>query len=701
MMAELSLEKARRRAAELRREIRQHNYYYYVLDSPIISDAEYDRLVRELQELEARFPELVDPASPTQQVGAPPLEEFRSVRHTLPMLSLSNAFSEDEVREFDGRAKRFLGVEPAVELEYVVEPKYDGLAVELVYEDGLLQVGATRGDGEVGEDVTLNLKTIKAIPLLLRRPEGREVPKKLAVRGEVYMNIVDFKRLNEERFAGEEPPFANPRNAAAGSLRQLDSKITARRPLRIFFYDVGETVGIEFRTQEELLRSLPEFGLRVNPLFRKCSGIEEAIAFHHEMERVRDSLPYESDGVVIKVNDFQLRRRLGEISRAPRWAVAYKFPPRQATTRIKEIVLQVGRTGAVTPVALLEPVELAGATISRATLHNQEEIAKKDIRVGDLVLIERAGDVIPEVVKPITEARTGEEREWQMPDRCPSCNSPLVKPEDEVVLRCPNISCPARIKESIRHFARAMDIEGLGEKLISQLVDKGLVREVADLFRLDKDELAALERMGEKSASNLLEAIAQSKRPSLSRFIYALGIRHIGEHLAEILARHYRTIGELISAREDDLQGIFEIGPEVARSIVRFFSTEKNREAVRKLLEAGVAPVPERVAEARPLPFAGKRFVFTGTLRELSREAAEELVKKLGGTASSSVSRKTDYVVVGENPGAKLAKARQLGLKTLSEEEFKALLEEVGGRGGLSLPARRPSFERWPGGSSA
>ncbi|MCR4404479.1 MAG: NAD-dependent DNA ligase LigA [Candidatus Acetothermia bacterium] len=678
-MPELSLEEARRRVDWLRKEIRRHNYYYYVLDSPIISDAEYDALMRELEELEAQFPELADPTSPTQHVGAPPLEEFRSVRHTLPMLSLTNAFSEEEVREFDARAKRFLGLEPAAELEYVVEPKYDGLAVELIYVDGVLQVGSTRGDGEVGEDVTLNLKTIKAIPLVLRRPEGRAIPKSLAARGEVYMNIADFRRLNEERLAQGEPPFANPRNAAAGSLRQLDSKITARRPLRIFFYDVGETVGIEFRTQEELLRTLPEFGLRVNPLFRKCAGIEEAIAFHHELERERESLPYESDGVVIKVNDFQLRRRLGEISRAPRWALAYKFAPRQATTRIREIVLQVGRTGAITPVALLEPVELAGATISRATLHNQEEIAKKDIRVGDLVLIERAGDVIPEVVKPIPEARTGEERKWEMPDRCPVCGSALVKPEDEVVFRCPNISCPARIKESIRHFARALDIEGLGERLVDQLVEKGLVKEVADIFRLEKEELAALERMGEKSASNLLEAISRSKRPSLSRFIYALGIRHVGEHLAEILAKHYGSVADLISAREDELQGIFEVGPEVARSIVEFFSTEKNREAVRRLLEAGVRPVSEKLEPARPQPLAGKRFVFTGTLRAFTREEAEGLVRQLGGEASSSVSRKTDYVVVGEAPGSKLAKARELGVKVLSEEEFKALLREVGG----------------------
>jgi DNA ligase (NAD+) len=682
-MAELSLQEARRRVEELRREIRKHNYYYYVLDSPIISDAEYDALMRELQELEARFPELYDPTSPTQQVGAPPQEEFRPVRHTLPMLSLANAFNEEEVREFDRRVKRLLDGGP---VEYIVEPKYDGLAVELIYEDGVFTVGATRGDGEVGEDVTLNLKTIKSIPLVLREPEGRPLPKRLAVRGEVYMDIADFKRLNEERLAQGEPPFANPRNAAAGSLRQLDSRITARRPLKIFFYDVGQCEGIEFQTQEELLKTLPEFGLRVNPLFRKCGTIEEAIAFHHELEREREALPYESDGVVIKVDRFELRRRLGEIARAPRWAVAYKFSPRQATTRIKEIILQVGRTGAITPVALLEPVELAGATISRATLHNQEEIAAKDIRIGDLVLVERAGDVIPEVVKAIPEARTGEEREFVMPEHCPVCGSRLVRPEDEVLYRCPNISCPARIKESIRHFASkgALDIEGLGDKLVNQLVEKGLVREVADIFHLKREELVALERMGEKSAANLLEAIERSKQVPLSRFIYALGIRHVGERLAELLAKHYATIEELMEATEEELQAVPEVGPEVARSISQFFSTEKNREAIKRLLEAGVRPIPEKVEieEARPLPLAGKRFVFTGALRAFTREEAEELVRRLGGEASSSVSRKTDYVVVGEAPGSKLAKAQELGVKVLSEEEFKRLLEEVGWRGG-------------------
>jgi len=677
-MPELTLEEARLRVEELREEIRKHNYYYYVLDSPIISDAQYDRLLRELQELEERFPELYDPTSPTQQVGAPPLEEFRQVRHTLPMLSLANAFDEEEVREFDRRVKRLLGNE--VEVEYLAEPKYDGVAVELVYEDGIFTIGATRGDGEVGEDVTLNLKTIKSIPLVLRKPEGMGIPKRLAVRGEVYMEVADFKRLNEERLAQGEPPFANPRNAAAGSLRQLDSRITARRPLKIFFYDVGETVGIEFHTQEELLRTLPELGLRVNPRFRLCRSIEEAIEFYRELEEEREALPYEADGVVIKVNDFALRRSLGEISRSPRWAVAFKFPPRQATTRIKDIILQVGRTGAVTPVAVLEPVELAGATISRATLHNQDEIEKKDIRIGDLVLIERAGDVIPEVVKSIPEVRTGDEQRFKMPDRCPVCQSKLVRPEGEVVFRCPNISCPARIKESIRHFASkgALDIDGLGEKLIDQLVEKGLIKSVVDIFHLKKEELAALERMGEKSAANLLAAIEQSKKIPFSRFIYALGIRHVGGHLADVLARRYADIDELMEAGEEELQEIPEIGPEVARSIASFFSDERNRETIKKLLEAGVTPIPEKVEGAKPLE--GKRFVFTGALREFTRDEAEQLVRKLGGVATSAVSQRTDYVVVGENPGAKLARARELGVETITEEEFKKLIQ--GAQGG-------------------
>lgn len=685
---QLTLEEARRRVEYLREEIRKHNYYYYVLDSPIISDAEYDALMRELRELEEQFPELYDPTSPTQKVGAPPAEEFKQVRHTVPMLSLDNAFTEEEVREFDQRVRRLTGLD---RVDYLVEPKYDGVAVELVYEDGVFTVGSTRGDGEVGEDVTNNLKTIRAVPLVLRRPPDRELPRKLAVRGEVYMEIEDFKRLNREQEERGEPLFANPRNAAAGSLRQLDPGVTANRPLKIFFYDVGEVEGLELRTQEELLLTLREFGLRVNPRFRLCHGIDEAIDFYRELLEEREELPYETDGVVIKVNDFELREALGVKARSPRWAVAFKFPARQATTRIKEIVLQVGRTGAITPVAVLEPVELSGATISRATLHNQEEIEKKDIRVGDLVLIERAGDVIPEVIKPIKEARTGAERKFQMPQQCPVCGSRLIRLEDEVVFRCPNISCPARIKESIRHFASraAMDIEGLGERLVDQLVERGLVRDVADLYRLRKEDLVGLERMGEKSAQNLLEALERSKRRPTSRLIFALGIRHVGEVLAEILAKRYGTIEELMRATEEELLELPEVGPKVAQSIVEFFRDERNRRTIKKLLEAGVQPLPERVApeaEARARqPLAGKRFVFTGALRELTRHEAEELVRSLGGEASSSVSRKTDYVVVGENPGSKLARARELGIKTLTEEEFKELIERAKARRGEAL----------------
>ncbi len=672
----LTLEEARKRVEWLREEIRKHNYYYYVLDSPIISDAEYDALMRELQELEEQFPELYDPTSPTQKVGAPPAEEFKPVRHTLPMLSLDNAFTEDEVREFDQRVRKLTGLD---QVEYLAEPKYDGVAVELVYENGVFTVGSTRGDGEVGEDVTNNLKTIKAVPLVLRKPPGREIPEKLAVRGEVYMEIEDFKRLNREQEEKGEQPFANPRNAAAGSLRQLDPKVTAQRPLKIFFYDVGETVGIEFKTQEEVLKTLPEFGLRTNPRFRKSLGIDGVIQFYHELLEERESLPYEADGVVIKVNDFALRPVLGVKARSPRWAIAFKFPARQATTRIKDIVLQVGRTGAITPVAILEPVELSGATISRATLHNQEEIERKDIRIGDLVLIERAGDVIPEVVKPIVEARTGQEKKFVMPRRCPVCGSELVRPEDEVVYRCPNISCPARIKESIRHFAskEAMDIEGLGDRLVAQLVDKGLIQDVADIYYLKKEDLLGLERMGEKSAQNLLNAIERSKRRPLSRFIYALGIRHVGAVIAEILAKRYRTIEELMEATEEELLSLEEIGPKVARSIVEFFANERNRETIRKLLAAGVTPLPEAEIEERPKPLAGKRFVFTGALKEFTRHEAEELVRALGGETASSVSRRTDYVVVGENPGSKLLRARELGIKTLSEEEFKELIAKA------------------------
>ncbi len=664
------LEAVKKRIEELREEIRKHDYHYYVLNQPLISDAEYDRLFRELQELEEKYPQFVTPDSPTQRVGAPPAEEFRPVRHAIPMLSLQNCFSEEEFLEWDRRVRRLLGGERPV---YICEPKLDGLSVELVYENGVFTVGSTRGDGYVGEDVTRNLRTIRQIPLRLL-PLNGEVPRLLEVRGEVYMEKEDFKRLNREREEKGEPPFANPRNAAAGSLRQLDPNITARRPLKAFFYALGRAEGITIRSQEELLTTLSKLGLPVNPLWRRCESPEEAIAFYHELLERRDELPYEADGVVVKVNDFSQREVLGEVSRAPRWAIAFKFPAEEATTRVLDIVVQVVRTGALTPVAILEPVEVSGVTVSRATLHNEDEVKRKDVRIGDWVVVRRAGEVIPEVVKSIPERRTGKEREFRMPDRCPVCGGPVVRPPGEVIHRCENLSCPARIKEAIRHFAsrRAADIEGLGEKLVDQLVEKGLVKRISDLYHLSKDKLAALERMGEKSAQNLLDQLERSKGMSLARFIYALGIRYVGEHIAEVLAERFGSIDELASASYEELVGIPEIGPRIAQSIVDFFASEDNRRLIEELKAVGIDPRAERPKEKGPL--AGKTFVFTGRLSDMTREEAKRLVESLGGKVASSVSRKVDYVVVGEDPGSKLDRARALGIPTLSEEEFKELV---------------------------
>ncbi|HAF70914.1 MAG: DNA ligase [Acetothermia bacterium 64_32] len=669
-MAE-DLERVKKRVEELREEIRKHDYYYYVLNQPIISDAEYDRLFRELQELEEKYPELITPDSPTQRVGAPPAEEFAPVHHAIPMLSLQNCFTQEEFLEWDRRVRRLLGGERPV---YVCEPKLDGLSVELMYEDGVFTVGSTRGDGYVGEDVTRNLRTIRQLPLKLLPLDGR-VPRLLEVRGEVYMEKEAFRRLNREREERGEPPFANPRNAAAGSLRQLDPSITAGRPLKLFCYALGRVEGLEIKTQEELLTLLARLGFPVNPLWRRCEGPEEVFEFYRELLERRGDLPYEADGCVVKVNDFSQRELLGEVSRAPRWAIAFKFPAEEATTRVLDIVVQVGRTGALTPVAILEPVEVSGVTVSRATLHNEDEVKRKDVRIGDWVVVRRAGEVIPEVVKSIPERRTGKEREFRMPARCPACGGPVVRPPGEVAHRCENLSCPARIKESIRHFAsrRAADIEGLGEKLVDQLVEKGLVRRISDLYRLTKEELAALERMGEKSAQNLLEQLERSKGMSLARFIYALGIRYVGEHTAEVLAERFGSLEELANASYEELVEIPEIGPRIAQSIVDFFASEDNRRLIAELAALGIAPRSEaKPPEEKPL--SGKTFVFTGRLSGLSREEARRLVESRGGRVASSVSRKVDYVVVGEEPGSKLARARELGIPILSEREFRELL---------------------------
>jgi len=660
------------RVQELRDQIHYHNYRYYVLDDPVISDAEFDRLMQELLRLEEQYPSLVTPDSPTQRVGAAPLEKFETVPHSLPMLSLENAFSEREAQEFADRLKRFLRT--SEDFEYVVEPKMDGVAVELVYAGGQLKVGSTRGDGYRGENVTQNLKTIHSIPLKLLSRD-LPVPDLLEVRGEVYMDLKDFHRLNEERLAKGEPAFANPRNAAAGSLRQLDPAITASRPLNIFCYGTGR-VSRSFQTHWEVLAALKAWGLRVNPLIDRRQGIEAAIRYHHELERQRHGLPYEIDGVVIKVNDLSLQERLGTKARSPRWALAYKFTATQATTRVKDIVVNVGRTGAITPMAVMEPVEVGGVTVSRATLHNEDEVARKDVRVGDTVLIQRAGDVIPEVVKVILEKRPKDSKPFRMPSRCPVCDTPLVRPPGEAVTRCPNPDCLGALRRAILHFASktAMDIDGLGEKIIDQLIDQGLVKEIDDLYRLTEADLVPLERFAEKSASNLVAAIQGSKTVPLARFIYALGIRYVGEATAQLLAQHFHSLENLEAASEEELLQVEGVGPQVARSIREYFQNPRNRELLAKMKELGVKPLPPEPPPKTAL--AGKTFVFTGGLSRFSREEAKALVAARGGKVSSSVSPKTDYVVVGTDPGSKYAKARALGVTILNEDEFEELLKK-------------------------
>lgn len=665
----LTLEEARKRIEELRRQIRENDYYYYVLDQPRITDSEYDALIKELEKLEKLFPELVTPDSPTRRVGGAPLPEFRSVRHPVPLLSLANAFEPDELKDFDRRVRELAGAD----VDYVVEPKIDGLTVVLTYENGTLVQGATRGDGMVGEDVTENLRTIRVLPLFLP-----EAPPRLVVRGEAFMPKKAFLRLNEERDSKGEPPFANPRNAAAGSIRQLDPRITASRPLGVFTYQVLVSEGVVLESQAEVLEYLKGIGLPVQEHCRHCRNIDEVIDYCREWTEKRHSLHYEIDGMVVKVNSLRLQDVLGSTAKSPRWAIAYKFPAEQVVTRLLEIIVRVGRTGVLTPTAVLQPVQVGGVTVSRATLHNEDLIRQKDIRVGDYVVIQRAGDVIPEVVRVLTERRTGEEKEFRMPDRCPVCGGRVVRPEGEVAVRCTGIACPARLKESILHFVSrdAMDIEGIGPALVNQLVEHRLVEDPADLYFLRKDDLIGLERMGEKSAENLLKAIEKSKERGLAPLICALGIRYVGTRAAEVLAERFGSLEALARAGEEELTAIPEIGPKIAASIVAFFGEEQTRRVIAKLKQAGVnMEQKEPAAEPEELPLAGKQFVLTGVLSSFTRSEAEELIKRLGGKVSSSVSRKTDYVVVGENPGQKYEKARELGIPILDEA---GLMELVG-----------------------
>lgn len=678
----------RRRVEELRAAINHHNYLYYVLDRPEISDAAYDLLFQELRALEEQYPELVTPDSPTQRVGAGIATTFAPVAHRVPMLSLDNAFDAEELREWDRRIKRFLGLQSEERIEYLAELKMDGLSISITYENGHLVRAATRGNGFTGEDVTPNVRTIRSIPLRLRNPskdraamDGRSahpVPTLLEARGEIFLTHHEFARINAANEETGVPTFANPRNAAAGSVRQKDPRITASRNLDAFFYAVGACEGCNFESQSDLLHTYREWGLKVNPNVRLCADIDEVLQFIEEWATHKETLHYDIDGVVVKVNSFALQQDLGFVSRSPRWAIAYKYPAKQARTKVENIVVQLGMTGAITPVAVLTPVPLAGVTVSRATLHNEDEIQRKDVRIGDTVVIQRAGDVIPEVVEVVTAERNGSERVFAMPAYCPSCGTPLVRPEGEAVRRCPNRACPEQQRQRLQHFVsrNAMEIESLGGKRIDQLIDAGLVRDAADLYHLTREQLLPLERMGEKLAGNILSAIEQSKTRPLNRVLNALAIRHVGEHTASVLADHFGSLEALMNASVEELAAVHEIGETTAKSIHSFFADPENRELVQRLLAAGVRPEPPRHAP-RSDRFAGQTFVFTGQLTRFTREEAEALVRQGGGRASGSVSRQTTYVVAGEKAGSKLAKARELGVPVLTEEEFEKLLEET------------------------
>lgn len=668
-------QRTRNRIEELTEQIRHHNRRYYQLDAPEISDAEYDLLMGELQRLEAAFPELALPDSPTRRVGAAPLERFEPFVHPSPMLSLENAFSEAEIRKTMGdRLRRWLGEEQAV--DFVTEPKIDGISVNLLYEGGLFIAGSTRGDGAVGENVTPNLRTLPAVPLRLRVDERYPAPARLEVRGEVYMDKQAFLLLNQRQEAAGAAPFANPRNAAAGSLRQLDSRVTARRSLSLFCYAIGVNEGPALSSHWQSLDALKAWGFPVNPLAAQAADIETCIAYYHRLSGMRQDLPYEIDGVVIKVNDLALQARLGHVSRHPRWALACKFAAIQARTRIEGIVVQVGRTGVLTPVAVMRPVHVGGVVVSRATLHNQDEIDRKDIRVGDEVVVQRAGDVIPEVVKVILAERPADASPFVMPAACPECGSRIVKLAGEVAHRCIGMACPAQIRERIAHFASraALDIAGLGDRLVAQLFGKGLVADPADLFTLTREALLTLERMADKSAANLLSAIAAAKQPPLDRLIFALGIRHVGEQTAKRLAAAFGSLEALAAAPAESLQTLRDVGPEVAQSIVDFFSEPANRRVVDKLRAAGV--VPRQSAPPAAAPLAGKTFVFTGTLTRMGRSEAQRLVETLGGSATATVGKATDYVVAGEAAGSKLEKAKKAGIPILDEEAFLNLIKE-------------------------
>ena len=658
---------------DLRNQLHFHNIKYYVHDNPSISDYEYDKLFRQLENLELKYPNLVTSDSPTQRVGANPLTEFDSIQHRLPMLSLANAMNVEEIRQFHEQIQKGLGIN---EIEYVAEPKLDGLAVELVYENGIFVNGSTRGNGEVGEDITQNLKTIKSIPLKLNN--GYNIPDILEVRGEVFIYHKDFDALNKNRLEKNEQPFANPRNCAAGSLRQLDSSITATRPLRIFCYAPGIIKGVKFNTQTEFLNTLPKWGFPVNPIVKTGFNINFLIEYYKNTVSIRDNLEYDIDGVVFKVNSYSSQDELGIRSRSPRWAIAGKFKAQQVTTTILDIKSSVGRTGAITPVAKLNPINVSGVIVSNATLHNQDEINRKDVRIGDTVLIQRAGDVIPEVVKVIIDKRPTGTKKYIIPDFCPVCNHKVFKIEDEAVSRCLNMACPAQIKRRIQHFVskKCMDIDGFGDKLVNQLVDKGHILSIADIFNLTHVQLSNLERMGKKSATNILKSINQSKTTTFARFIHSLGIKNVGEHSSKILERSFSgSLNQLFKANFDDLIQIHEIGDIVAQSIIDFLNDPTNLHVIQSCLNSGISF--KSVDEVLESGITGKIFVFTGSLSSFSRREAQNMIEKFGARASSSVSRKTNFVIAGPGAGSKLDTANSLGINVITEEEFLRLIKSL------------------------
>ena len=666
------LEQIKTNLRDLRNNLNFHSHRYYVLDDPVISDQEYDRLFQELLKIEARYPDLVTPDSPSQRVGGALLSKFQSVEHTYPMLSLENAFSDSDLLDFEERIRRFLKI--FTPISYVAEPKLDGLAVEIVYKHGIMVTGSTRGDGRVGENITNNLKTVSSIPLKLFSSGDWPVPEKLEVRGEVFIDFKGFKKLNEQRLADGENLFANPRNAAAGSLRQLDSRITAQRPLDFFAYGVGDPSSLPCRNQDELLKYLGTLGFKINPMTTLCNDMNQVVAHFDRLSNVRGDLAYDIDGMVVKVNSFELQTRLGSKARSPRWAIAGKFPASQTTTRLLSVEFGVGRTGAVTPVAILEPVGIGGVTVSRATLHNEDEIKRKDLRIGDMVLVQRAGEVIPEVVKPMIDLRKGNEQPIRMPDHCPECGHELVRPADEAVTRCPNSLCPAQRLQSLIHYTgkAGMDIEGLGKKVMEQLVSEGLINDIPDIYEIKPSDLIGLEGWAEKSADNVVQAIQSSRKTNPAKFIAALGIRYVGEVTAQLLEDHFITLDNLMNASEADFYEIEGIGEQVAGSLSKYFNDPSVREMLERVMALGMKIIPRSLAAER-LPLAGHVFLFTGSLK-ISRSEAKARVKKSGGHVASSVSKKVTHVVCGQKPGSKAKKAQEMGLKILSEEEFELVL---------------------------